>query len=1050
MNRFTTTMGTLSGGAISRGTTGFDIAYDLAGNRHIVTDTLPDGTTADVETYTYTADGFLAEIDEKVGAGATNKIADYALDARGRATTYKEYGPYSSTSGNVVVYQRDAVYDAIGQVTSDTVYRVVGATAQGYPNWFSTQGTYTYTDGSGHWLGGVLVHGSTTASSNWGLEPATDTANSYVWRDSAVLSSTSYQANAQQTVDVPAYWDPSCQDWIPEHTVTYGSTQTWTSNYIYNNEGQLTETDISDGQPRTFTYVNNQMGEVLSRDVRYTNNSTVGVHDRHYYLAGEAVGDVSSDGPSRNDYAASIAAHTASVAAGSGMNPTVGYVTPNGYGPFQNGSNTATPHANFDQSYNPINGYDSTNTATNYTAHAGDTLSSIAMAVWGDASLWYLIAQANGLQANSQLQSGQSLIIPNNQVHNFHNSAATFKVYDPNVAYNDTAPTAPEIPPPPPPPSHHGGCGIIGIILVAIVAVAATIATGGALAAALPGATGGFWGGVGAFLSGSAFASGTAGAIATGIGIGAVAGAVGGIVSQGFAVATGIQDQFNWGAVAMSAIGGGVGGGLAATGAFGGGLAGAVGRGLAGSAISQGIGVATGLQSHFDWAGVAAAGVGAAAGYGMSKLVNYAPGADFSDFGNDLKGGLVGMANTIANAATRSVINGSDFGDNIMASLPDTIGQTIGNMAAGAFSGGGQRLVQAPDVTPNPIDPNDPAFGLPNLPDMGNDGVGGAAGGTPMGSATGSSSVEEGQSIPDGYFAVGSRYQSTTNLYSGPLVEKADGTISGNLVGQGSQMSFYSPNGGNFALKWTVADGNPFASVYDMDAGQFVGTAPLSAGTVTTLPNGAVVSVGYQQSDTPLLDMFASGTDRLAAEAFHNGDYAAGVGYAGAGVMTDLAVGKALAVGANVAIPALKAIAAPVARIISRGGASSVANIAESAAISDDAFVRFDPSKFDASISGNGILSNMFTDNKVWLTKYGDIKNVSSASDLETMLYRKNLWSSKVGYFDSGATLRVVNPVTAPIPAGVTNMTNGVRQWYITHDVAPQNATTLYKLLGSK
>lgn len=32
----------------------------------------------------------------------------------------------------------------------------------------------------------------------------------------------------------------------------------------------------------------------------------------------------------------------------------------------------------------------------------------------------------------------------------------------------------------------------------------------------------------------------------------------------------------------------------------------------------------------------------------------------------------------MANAATRSLINDSDFGDNIMAALPDTIGQTIG------------------------------------------------------------------------------------------------------------------------------------------------------------------------------------------------------------------------------------------------------------------------------------------------------------------------------------------------------------------------------------
>ena len=32
---------------------------------------------------------------------------------------------------------------------------------------------------------------------------------------------------------------------------------------------------------------------------------------------------------------------------------------------------------------------------------SGVTLTSIALALWGDASLWYLIAQANGIDATS-------------------------------------------------------------------------------------------------------------------------------------------------------------------------------------------------------------------------------------------------------------------------------------------------------------------------------------------------------------------------------------------------------------------------------------------------------------------------------------------------------------------------------------------------------------------------------------------------------------------------------------------------------------------------
>jgi len=69
-------------------------------------------------------------------------------------------------------------------------------------------------------------------------------------------------------------------------------------------------------------------------------------------------------------------------------------------------------------------------------------------------------------------------------------------------------------------------------------------------------------------------------------------------------VATGIQDKFSRNAVALAAIGGGVG------------HAGSLGIGnpalrqMAANALSQGIGVVTGVQKEFSWAGVAAAALG--------------------------------------------------------------------------------------------------------------------------------------------------------------------------------------------------------------------------------------------------------------------------------------------------------------------------------------------------------------------------------------------------------------------------------------------------------
>src|SRR5262249_4860931 len=44
---------------------------------------------------------------------------------------------------------------------------------------------------------------------------------------------------------------------------------------------------------------------------------------------------------------------------------------------------------------------------------AGETLQSIAGAIYGHPELWFVIADANGLNGSEQLQAGMRLIIPN-------------------------------------------------------------------------------------------------------------------------------------------------------------------------------------------------------------------------------------------------------------------------------------------------------------------------------------------------------------------------------------------------------------------------------------------------------------------------------------------------------------------------------------------------------------------------------------------------------------------------------------------------------------
>gem|GEM_PF-4553816 len=56
--------------------------------------------------------------------------------------------------------------------------------------------------------------------------------------------------------------------------------------------------DINDGRPRTVSFVNNAQGEVIKRDVAYYNNNYPGEHELHYYLNGQATGDITSNGAS--------------------------------------------------------------------------------------------------------------------------------------------------------------------------------------------------------------------------------------------------------------------------------------------------------------------------------------------------------------------------------------------------------------------------------------------------------------------------------------------------------------------------------------------------------------------------------------------------------------------------------------------------------------------------------------------------------------------------------------------------------------------------------
>jgi hypothetical protein len=199
----------------------------------------------------------------------------------------------------------------------------------------------------------------------------------------------------------------------------------------------------------------------------------------------------------------------------------------------------------------------------------GDTLKSIAQRVYGNSSLWYVLADANALKDDSQLFTGQMLKTP--QVKTNKNDSATFKPYNPAEVIGPTEPGTPYIAKPTAPQ-----CNAVAMILMVVIAIVVTVFTAGAAAAALAPAFGGVVAaGTTTMALGAAALTGGLGAGFAGLGMAAAAiGAfVGSVASQVVGKAMGVVDHFSL----RQAVGAGIAGGLSA----------GIGSAMGGSTISE-------------------------------------------------------------------------------------------------------------------------------------------------------------------------------------------------------------------------------------------------------------------------------------------------------------------------------------------------------------------------------------------------------------------------------------------------------------------------------
>ncbi|USA47471.1 DUF3990 domain-containing protein [Acinetobacter sp. C26M] len=642
MNRFTISMGRLNNTTktVEKGDTGVEITYDKLGQRTSADygkDAL-NSSKAHKERYIYTTDGYLervlnADYNTNGVLGTEYTLSTRANDALGRVKTYKDYNPNSDS-----VYQTtDNIYNKDNQITNQTKAGGNGAGSTVY-NYLADKVTLDNT---------VMTPSSGSAQT---------TKYTYDWWDSAKQKSISTTVN----------------------------NLTGTTDFSYDVNGHVSGfTDKKNAQnQRQATYINNSQGMVLQRNELI--NGSMNRYRNFYYVNGQRIGDVSNDGPSREDYVQSL----------------------------QNSRGTPTQakdfkpisSADFDQNFEPINAQYPSSAPTNYVVNNGDTLQSIALSVWGDASMWYMIADLNGLSPSDKLTAGQVLTIPN-KVTNIHNNSETFRPYNPGEAIGDTQPTVPS---PPPPPKPKKKCGGIAQIVMIVVAVVVTIYTAGAASAAFGALAAGtsVTTAVGTTIaSGALFSTGVAALGGASIGAAMVGAAVGSAASQLVGKAMGAVDSFSWSQVGVSALTAGatagVGAGIGqlatkgyswaqtasnAINAVNNGTAGwtqAVGVGAYAGAVGYGSNYianqAFGNNQSFSWAALGSSIVGSMAGAGLGKSGAF----------NTLGKSASPYAYSIAGASAAATIEDKWFGGarpdylNVsMAAIANTAGTQFGEKSA--------------------------------------------------------------------------------------------------------------------------------------------------------------------------------------------------------------------------------------------------------------------------------------------------------------------------------------------------------------------------------
>jgi YD repeat-containing protein len=486
--------------------------YDLNGNRTRVSTQpgwVPFGQPAIAATarhvdhvYTFNAAN---QLTREVDATTNTVMADYTYDAAGNRQTWTDYPNNTKWTYTIDANGRVAVATGVSPITGTTTT----TTAQ---NWaYDTVGNVlSYTEK----VNGTLTKSTTSL---YNLNDLAETVIDSEKKDGqSTLSTTttvthfddSQRAKDMSLTNSDGQFDYSYAYYGDgrEKSVTGKGGRakgTSTSTYDVNKMRTTVDRGLGDGMETNAisTFTADNEGHLLSQtDNAATNATSDDVKTQYLYSEGNPIGSLTRK-----------------------ANKDTLSLDADNYALFQT----------------PSDSYPGGNST--YQVNAGDTLQSVASALYGNPSLWFVLADANGLNGSETLEEGSNLKVPNT-IQTGTITADNHVVYKEGDVVGSTLPNLKT-----PPPKKKSKCGaIVAIIATVIVAVVVSVVTWGLAAPAAAAAS-------------AAVISAVGVTVATGVGlvaaaaVGAAIAVAGSFLRQGILMLAGLQKKFSWKDLAVDA-----------------------------------------------------------------------------------------------------------------------------------------------------------------------------------------------------------------------------------------------------------------------------------------------------------------------------------------------------------------------------------------------------------------------------------------------------------------------------------------------------------------